>query len=721
MEHVTEWEGVPGRMIANGSFVQDAAQTSVDAEQLRWPTNVHDATFSMFLDKLGVMFSARPSAADATVDLDKIQIENDDSFIKKYLNVKDGLRDLVAIRHGETIHSRLNGASVQGFEGYSRYQELRSLAEHGAQPYLREDFQFNCGFGDFIRPQARVLRAAIRHQYGKLHRKGWCIIVSKTLVEGMPGFHVSPTHVACKRGDTKGRCCVDENASGLNAATDMDAIEGLLGEMSLPGLRELSTLLQRAWARGAREVFKTDVSSAFNRIMLSFEAVISQATQIDNLIVFPLVAVFGWTASPIYYSLAADAVHWAHNGGVPGTVLDSWRRQQGKVVRPRLHGEPTTGRSITYVDDTIGAIMPGDEGVTIDDADTIICKLHAADGVNTDKNEQGSQLTGLGWHIDMRAGTIRPSDRGIQKMMWWCFRKIGEDTTALLLHDLQSVVSLLRWYSIAIPLAFGALQGLSALLAKAQRTRQRSLWVHLDGAACKDLEFWRWLLNMGLEQPQLWSSPLWFLAGDLTDRQTVELFTDACTSIGGGYVMGTHSFGQFRWSEQEQRFFATAKGRNTDINIMEFVVAVLAIVVEREYLNGKVVLLRVDNTSAVAWLNRHRLNHMWGQGWMRLLTIVSLKYNIRVVCKHVVGEENVIADGLSRYTQETNLSLLQNGFVARPVPSWQWRERWWTHCGETASSEEWRRALNEPMVQLSSHSLSTQPQWGGRSLTWEER
>jgi hypothetical protein len=227
------------------------------------------------------------------------------------------------MRHGDTVYSRLNVENVSGFEEFPKYSELRQLAEHGAQVHLREDFQINRGVGDFLRPQARMLRPAIRHPYGKLHRNGWCIILPKEMVEWMAGFYVSPTHVACKRGNSKGRCCVDENASGLNDATGMETIETKLGQMSLPGLRELSTMQHRAWCLGARELFKTDVSSAFNRLKLSFEAVISQVTQVDTLIAFPLVAVFGWTASSIYYSLAADAVHWAHNGRVPCSVLDS--------------------------------------------------------------------------------------------------------------------------------------------------------------------------------------------------------------------------------------------------------------------------------------------------------------------------------------------------------------------------------------------------------------
>jgi carbonic anhydrase len=98
--------------------------------------------------------------------------------------------------------------------------------------------------------------------------------------------------------------------------------------------------------------------------------------------------------------------------------------------------------------------------------------------------------------------------------------------------------------------------------------------------------------------------------------------------------------------EAEKKFFAARTGGDqTDINIMELVVAVLAIVVERDYLSGKVVILRVNNTTAVAWLNKHRLNHMWGQGWMRLLTMVSLHFNIRIMSIHIAGAVNSVAKG----------------------------------------------------------------------------
>jgi hypothetical protein len=622
----------------------------------------------------------------------------------------------VELRHAATVETRLNRARTAGFEAFPRYRELCQVAENGALPHFKPGFQCNRGEGDFLRPQARVLRAAIRRQYGKLHRKGWCILLPKSLVEGMEGVHVSPTHVACKRGDTKGRCCVDHSASGLNESTDMEAIEGALGELSLPGLKDLATLLHDAYQRGARCMFKTDVSSAFNRIKLSYEAVLSQATQVDNLILFPLVAVFGWTASTIYYSLVSDAVNWAHNGGISGHTLNGWRRDQGKEVHPRLHMSNGRGRSITYVDDTLGPVMPGEEVVSPADAETIICHLIGNDGVNDDKNQFGPRLTGLGWFIDMTTGTMRPSKRGLQKMFWWCCRKAGNHVKSLPLHDLQSLVSLLRWYSAVIPMAMGALGGLTALLGRALRTRQRSQWVRLDGASSKELEFWRWLLEVGLHHPHVWSAPFWFLASQSQDRVSHELFTDASTLVGGGYVLGNVSFGQFRWEEAEKRLFASSVNKLTDINVLEFVVAVLAIISEREYLKGTVVVLRVDNMSAVSWLNHLRLHHMWGQSWMRLLITVSLLcFDIRIMCTHVPGVKNSIADGLSRYYQETSNLLCRASLQRRPMPTWESRKRYWRRSGTTELLEEWAQIREEPILRDSHLSPGTVRPWVGRS------
>jgi hypothetical protein len=454
---------------------------------------VEDERFPpQFLDKLAVLFASRPSATDATIDLDESQIEQDTRFIQSHKKVATGLRSLVAIRHAVTIETRLNPARTAGFEAFPRFRELFRVAEHGAIPHFKPGFQCNRGEGDFLRPQARVLRAAIRHQYGKLHRKGWCILLPKALVQGVEGLHISPTHVAYKRGDTKGRCCVDHTASGLNDGIDMSSIEDALGQLSLPGLKDLAILLYDAHQQGARCMFKTDVASAFNRVKLSYAAVLSQATQVDNLVLFPLVAVFGWTASPMYYSLVSDAVNWAHNGGVAGHTLDGWRRDQGKEV-PSRGGLPTSPGRVAAVPMWTTRWGPfGRERKR--HHQRMQTPSFAGCSERTPEERTGTSHYRSGMVRGYVAGTMRPSDRGIQKMFWWCFRKARSATKSSLLQDLQSLVSLLRWYSAVIPMAMGALGGLTALLGTALRARQHAQWVRLDGASQRDLAFWRWLL-----------------------------------------------------------------------------------------------------------------------------------------------------------------------------------------------------------------------------------
>jgi hypothetical protein len=68
--------------------VRDVLPAQVDAESVSWPASVRDAAFGEYLEALGVIFAARQSSADASVDLDEFQIEKDVEFIRQNLNVK---------------------------------------------------------------------------------------------------------------------------------------------------------------------------------------------------------------------------------------------------------------------------------------------------------------------------------------------------------------------------------------------------------------------------------------------------------------------------------------------------------------------------------------------------------------------------------------------------------------------------------------------------------
>jgi hypothetical protein len=81
---------VSGRIADDVAMMGDGPSARVDAEFLRWPTGVKDQAFQKYWDGLDAICSARPSAADASVDLDEVQIEQDVVFIRQFLNVKEG-------------------------------------------------------------------------------------------------------------------------------------------------------------------------------------------------------------------------------------------------------------------------------------------------------------------------------------------------------------------------------------------------------------------------------------------------------------------------------------------------------------------------------------------------------------------------------------------------------------------------------------------------------
>ena len=93
---------------------------------------------------------------------------------------------------------------------------------------------------------------------------------------------------------------------------------------------------------------------------------------------------------------------------------------------------------------------------------------------------------------------------------------------------------------------------------------------------------------------------MWFLAKAPSGQCEVEVWTDAATSLGGGYhiplvdaVDGSAGhFGQVLWSEAERLLFGAADLETTDINVLEFVTAIL-VVTERELLRGCVVQINV--------------------------------------------------------------------------------------------------------------------------------
>ena len=562
---------------------------------------------------------------------------------------KDLLQDKLYkfIKHKQSnIQTALTPNRLAGFEQYPRFGQLSDMAYHGLQPFLKPEFTPNKGHGDFRRDaQHNRLPHTIAHHIRKLQDNQRCLIFPAEMLKDLPGLHVSALHVAFKEADSRGRPCTDAAHSGLNDGTDMQELMKYLGDFHLPQLTELARMLISAQEGGSTLLHKTDVSSAFNTMLLSPEASLLQTFQVQDSVIIPLVAGFGWCAAPAYYNVISGAIHWAHNGGINQPTLTQWTQEQGLTPYPATRD--VSRRSLTYVDDSCGRST--EESVLRDSTDlrTIIQRLLGPGAYNKKKTEGPlAQITNIGWQCCAQTYTIKPGVKGRCKLLYWVFRGLNT-SRPITLHDLHSAVGVLRWYSAVIPMAFT--WQLQNDLTQAQRRQARdhnkTIYLRLSRASVRELEWWQWVLIQDLHTPML-HSPAWFLAKKFEDRPCLDVFTDASTEYGGGFYIPETSYGQMQWSKQEKECFG--KSELTDINAFEFVTAVCAVVSQRENLQSSIVCLHVDNTSAVTWLNKRRTSQLFGQNWMRLLISTLITYNITMISKHIPGVKNTNADYLSR-------------------------------------------------------------------------
>ena len=135
------------------------------------------------------------------------------------------------------------------------------------------------------------------------------------------------------------------------------------------------------------------------------------------------------------------------------------------------------------------------------------------------------------------------------------------------------------------------------------------------------------------------------------------LYTDASTSVGcggeaykddGGPPIDHLPGRQLRWTRLELDTFASM---GVSINVLEFFGAVYYLMLWVDLFRGKTVMLRCDNTSAVAWLlaGRAKCGELkTADAIVKLFTLFTLRNNIVALSRHVPGVNNVAADTNSR-------------------------------------------------------------------------
>jgi hypothetical protein len=121
--------------------------------------------------------------------------------------------------------------------------------------------------------------------------------------------------------------------------------------------------------------------------------------------------------------------------------------------------------------------------------------------------------------------------------------------------------------------------------------------------------------------------------------EDLQLFTDA-SKMGAGGICGNSWF-QFRWTEEEVLAFG--------IDYRELFALVTAVFTFVEYLRGKTIVVRCDNKAAVDALNGGAVPNRNLMHLIREIHFFAADNLFHIICRHVDGVKNTIADALSRF------------------------------------------------------------------------
>ena len=262
-------------------------------------------------------------------------------------------------------------------------------------------------------------------------------------------------------------------------------------------------------------------------------------------------------------------------------------------------------RSNTYIDDTI-IIGP-----------SIFIKEWVREGVEAAEAVWGTggtiqsdkvkywdcKLEAIGWEFDFVAWTVQPKERGLAKLLIMLFETVPVGSEWVKERDMERLQGLVQWYAAGIPAGAAFISSLYACpRTRSEKGKNRMM---LTRAAQRDLMWWRALILVVFRKKHILGASL-----DAVRRLKVPTWymtTDAAKTIGGGATLSATRGGKFedmpgdaiRWTGEEMKSF---ESMGVSINTLEYYAVVYYVMLWAEKLQGSVVFVECDNTSAVAWL-----------------------------------------------------------------------------------------------------------------------
>ena len=405
----------------------------------------------------------------------------------------------------------------------------------------------------------------------------------------------------------------------------------------------------------------TDVAGAYRNIPIQSSSTRLQGATLREYSTpvwsIDLYASFGNASSGYDYGLPAQIMHDLHNGSE-----SQWRHQSHNIF--------DSFTSTTWADDSTLLEFNADARLmeSLVSQYRIITRILGPNAIASDKDSgwfaHGPSL-GLLFNFTTFELSMKPDK--IAKALFRINMALGMNRLSKTFGE--QLIGSLRYVGLVVQTAKAFFQRLHRFVVSIKRGMSK----HITTDIIDDLNWLRLVLQHG----QLNKIP--FSQLTRSTHADIECVMDAsgsgsCTAdlTNSWAFVHTHS-------PEDQALFGDTKGNSTDalgINVLELSSTLHAALLwaplwsqpdRQVHIN-----FQLDNTSAIAWLNKKYSPNSRGQHIVRLLALIEVIYNLRFTATFIPGVENILADAGSRLDEPSKqkiFSELTNSFQVRVLPS----------------------------------------------------
>lgn len=204
-----------------------------------------------------------------------------------------------------------------------------------------------------------------------------------------------------------------------------------------------------------------------------------------------------------------------------------------------------------------------------------------------------------------------------------------KSSRSITLRNLQSVVGFLNFVCKVVPMGRAFLRRLYFITRGVRRRHHK---IRLTRAALRDIHAWSYLLR-NFPTNSLLTNRIWDTSAH------VFIFTDSSSLHGYAAVMGK-SWCSGTWPNRWRKFH---------ISVLELYPIVLSVLVWGKVMSDKCVIFHTDNEGIVHVINNLSSPHKTLMILIRKLVVATMGNNIMFRAVYFPGEENTLADALSRF------------------------------------------------------------------------